>query len=87
MYRLWQGAFDGEFIESNSKTTIAHLPAVRLKGLRLAIPGLGEQRKIAEKLNAQMAVTEKARAAAEAELAAIDALPAALLRRAFSGEL
>jgi hypothetical protein len=34
-----------------------------------------------------MAAVERARAAAEAELEAIEALPAALLRRAFSGEL
>ena len=34
-----------------------------------------------------MASVEKARMAAEAELAAINALPAALLRRAFAREL
>jgi hypothetical protein len=38
-------------------------------------------------LKEQMAAAEKARASAEAELAVIDALPAALLRRAFAGEL
>jgi hypothetical protein len=34
-----------------------------------------------------MASVDKARAAAEAELQAINALPAALLRKAFNGEL
>jgi hypothetical protein len=34
-----------------------------------------------------MAVVGKARAAAEEELQAINALPAALLRRAFAGEI
>lgn len=34
-----------------------------------------------------MAMVEKARIAAEAELKAINTLPAALLRRAFNGEL
>jgi type I restriction enzyme S subunit len=38
-------------------------------------------------LKEQMAAADKARAAAEAELATINALPAALLRRAFAGEL
>jgi len=38
-------------------------------------------------LGKQMATVDKARAAAEEELNTINALPAALLRRAFSGEL
>jgi hypothetical protein len=38
-------------------------------------------------LKEQMAVAEKARTAAETELASINALPGALLRRAFNGEL
>jgi len=87
MYRLWQGAFEGEFIESNAKTTIAHLPAIRLKSLKLAIPQLSEQQRIAEELQEQMAAVEKTRVVVEEELATINALPAALLRRAFAGEL
>lgn len=39
------------------------------------------------RLSEQMAAAEKIRRALEAQLAAINALPAALLRRAFSGEL
>ena len=38
-------------------------------------------------LREQMAAVEKARAAAEEELQTINALPAALLRRAFNGEV
>ncbi len=51
------------------------------------LPSFSKQRRIAEILKEQMAAVEKARAAAESELAAIEALPAALLRRAFNGEL
>jgi hypothetical protein len=38
-------------------------------------------------LRKQMVAVAKARAAAEEELQTINALPAALLRRAFSGEI
>lgn len=61
--------------------------ADKLLNLEIPLPPLHEQRRIAAILKAQMAAVEKARAAAEAELTAINALPAALLRRAFSGEL
>ncbi|MCL6511321.1 MAG: restriction endonuclease subunit S [Anaerolineae bacterium] len=55
--------------------------------LEIPFPPLSEQRRIAGILREQMAAVERARAAAQAELEAIQALPAALLRRAFSGEL
>jgi type I restriction enzyme S subunit len=59
----------------------------RLLNLEIPLPPLAEQRRIAAVLREQMAAVEKARAAAQAELAAINALPAALLRRAFNGEI
>jgi type I restriction enzyme S subunit len=61
--------------------------ADKLLGLDIPLPPLSEQRRIAAVLRGQMAAVEKARAAAEAELNTISALPAALLRRAFAGEL
>jgi len=61
--------------------------ASMLQDIRIPLPPLSEQRRIAGILREQMAAVERARAAAEAELEAIEALPAALLRRAFSGEL
>jgi len=48
---------------------------------------LEEQKRIACTLNEQMAAVGKAHAAGEAKLKAINALPAALLRRAFRGGL
>jgi type I restriction enzyme S subunit len=59
----------------------------QLLQLEIPLPPLSEQERIAGILREQMAAVERARAAAEAELEAIEALPAALLRRAFSGEL
>jgi type I restriction enzyme S subunit len=87
MYRLWMGAFQHEFVESQAKTTIAHLPAVRLQQLPIRVPTVSEQRRIAAMLNEQMASLERTRKAIEEELDAINKLPGAVLRRAFAGEL
>jgi len=88
---------DGEFVFFwfSSVDLAAHantqaLPSIRqslVASLEIPLPPLSEQRRIAGILREQMAAVERARAAAEAELEAIEALPAALLRRAFSGEL
>jgi len=55
--------------------------------IEIPLPPLDEQRQIVATLNAKTAIAEKTRTAAEAELEAIEALPGALLRRAFGGEL
>lgn len=55
----------------------------RLMKLEFPLPPLPEQKQIAAALNAKMAIAKQTRAAAEAELEAIEALPGALLRRAF----
>jgi type I restriction enzyme S subunit len=52
------------------------------KGI-IAVPAITSQEAFAR----SMSIVEKARQAVEDQLAALDALPAALLRRAFSGEL
>jgi len=76
------------FIESAS-TSAGQLTINResLDSFVLPLPPLSEQRRMAAVLREQMAAVEKARAAAEAELNTINALPAALLRRAFNGEI
>jgi type I restriction enzyme S subunit len=58
-----------------------------VESFEVCIPDLKEQKRIVGSLDEQIAATERARAAAEAQSAAINAMPAALLRRAFSGEL
>ncbi|MGB7511427.1 MAG: restriction endonuclease subunit S [Pelodictyon phaeoclathratiforme] len=58
-----------------------------LEKYEIPLPPLTEQQRIVILLEEQMAMVEKARIAAEAELKAINTLPAALLRRAFNGEL
>ncbi len=66
---------------------MAGLNTTILRDCLIPLPPLPDQQRIAVQLKAQMVAVEKARKAAEAELKAINALPAALLRRAFNGEL
>jgi len=63
------------------------IPASFLENLGMPLPPLPEQRRIAALLNEQMATVERARADIEDQINTINALPAALLRRAFNGEL
>ncbi|MDD9814697.1 MAG: restriction endonuclease subunit S, partial [Gammaproteobacteria bacterium] len=63
------------------------VPDSFLKELSIPLPPLAQQKRLVASLNAKMAATERVRAAAGAELEAITALPAALLREAFSGAL
>ena len=62
------------------------VPDSFLKSLEIPLLSLPEQQRIAAVLNEQMAAVEKARAAAEAQLGAARALPAAYLREVFEGE-
>jgi type I restriction enzyme S subunit len=61
------------------------VPEYFLDTLTIPVPPLPEQRRIAQIVMDQLAALERARKAAEQELSAIDALPAAILRQAFSG--
>jgi type I restriction enzyme S subunit len=76
------------FLAHAKQTTgIATINQRVLKAFPLRVPELPEQRRIVATLDQHLSGAERLRQAAEVELAAIDALPAALLRRAFSGEL
>ncbi len=79
------------FFESLSELVKGALyPAVTNKQVRdqmIPLPPLAEQKRLAAILNEQMAAVERARKAAEEVLETINAMPAALLRRAFNGEL
>jgi type I restriction enzyme S subunit len=84
MFRLRFGAFEGEFADQNEKTTIAHLPEIRLVKLRFALPHLREQHRIVARLSVQLAEVERARSAVEQQLKAAEALRSAVLRSVFS---
>jgi len=70
-----------------SGATFKEISKSALCEFQIAIPPLSEQKRIAAILKDQLAAVDKARAAAEEELATVNTLPAALLRRAFKGEL
>jgi len=84
MWRMWLGANAAEFSGSHAKTTIAHLPAIRLAQLPIQLPPLAEQKRIAGILKEQMAAVERARSSAVAQLQAAESLPAAHLRAVFN---
>ncbi len=62
-----------------------YMPTV--EAFEVCVPDVSDQKRIAEILDERMADAAGARRAAEEQLAAMNALPAALLRQAFSGEL
>lgn len=70
--------------ELGSGATFAEVSKSTLSGLLVPLPPLSEQKRIVAILNEQMAAVEKARAAAEAQLEAAKALPAAYLREVFT---
>ena len=70
-----------------SSTTYPNIKWSSFKDLPIPLPPLAEQQRIATILREQMAAAEKVRKAIEAQLEAINKLPAAILRKAFSGEL
>lgn len=85
MYRLWLGATSQEFGGSHAKTTIAHLPAVRLTQLLIAAPELKVQKRIVAVLNEALVAAQRARDAAEARLDAARTLYASKVREVFTG--
>lgn len=74
----------GTFEDQNAKTTIAHLPLVRLEQLQVPALPIIEQRSIAARLKAQLAEVDTARQAAQTQVREADLLRRALLRAAFS---
>jgi type I restriction enzyme S subunit len=76
------------FLGHAKRTTgIATINQRVLAAFPVMVPPLGDQRRIVAVLDGRMAEAKRVREAAEQQLAAINALPAALLRRAFSGAL
>lgn len=76
-------AYTGAFDDQNAKTTIAHLPLVRLEQFHIPAVSVAEQRRIAARLKAQLAEVETARQAARTQVRDADALCRAFLQGAF----
>ncbi|MDP2601963.1 MAG: restriction endonuclease subunit S [Deltaproteobacteria bacterium] len=67
--------------------TMKKITRSQIQNEQVPIPSEAEQHRITATLSDQVAAAEKTRKALEDQLATINKLPAALLRRAFSGEL
>jgi type I restriction enzyme S subunit len=100
--RFPTGRFDSRFVslflnspqgrmqmveKARSTSGLYTLSGGKVRAIEVPMPSVQQQRLTAERLTGQLRVADAARRSAESELAAINALPAALLRRAFSGEL
>ena len=70
-----------------SGSTFPNLSGKNLSEFRVALPPLEEQKRIASELDDKIAGVKLAEASIQQELDTIEAMPAALLRKAFSGAL
>lgn len=66
-----------------SGATFPEVSKKTLAEFTIPLPDLAEQRRIVATIEAQSTIAERARAAAQAQLAAIEAMPQALLREIF----
>ena len=84
LFYITKSAHWFDWINKQAKAaTIANINAKQFSSFDFPLPPLAEQKRIAARLDRQMAAADKIRAAAEARLEDIRALPAALLRREF----
>ena len=76
-------AMEGEIAATGTGSTFSSISGKHLRIIRIPIPPLNEQLRIVERLEAQLATTDRAREAARAQLEALEAMPGALLREIF----
>lgn len=84
-FRLRLAAERGEFLGSHARTTIAHLPAVRLAELRIELPPLSEQKRIAALLREQLDAAARMRAAVDAKAESLRSLATTTLEDLLAG--
>jgi len=73
--------------KAKTTTGLYTLSVSKIEALEVPLPPLETQHRIVAELNAKLEATQALIRSLEAQLEAIRALPAAILRRAFSGEL
>ncbi len=86
LHLFFQHVFD-DFQKAALGATVPGLGRNDIQSLGIPLPPMAEQERIAGRLTEQLAIVERARAAAQARLAAAQALPAAYLREVFEGPL
>ncbi len=75
-----------DLLRSSAGSTFPNLSGDKLKSTLIPLPPLTEQKRIVAILDEKLAAVERARAAAQAQLQAAQALPAAYLRAVFESE-
>ena len=95
--RLAQSGFIAWFMRSpiylersRVDTTTGQLPRIgtgEVAGVEFGCPSMDEQRKVVKAIDSETGEIMRVRRGLECQLAALDHLPAALLRQAFSGEV
>lgn len=76
-----------ELISKSGTGTITNISQTQLKTLTVPLPSLDDQKRIVQALNEKVQETHRLQHHLISQLDTINALPAALLRQAFSGEL
>jgi type I restriction enzyme S subunit len=87
LYHLRQPSVRDSLVTASGQVAITNIGQEDLARTLIPVPPLADQRRIATQLSGQMASAERLRQALAEQLDAITLLPAALLRRAFRGEL
>lgn len=72
-----------EIVSRSTGTTFQAISGKLLRAVNVPVPPIDEQCRIVARLEKQMATAERARAAAAAQLATLEAMPQALLREIF----
>jgi restriction endonuclease S subunit len=85
MWSLLAGPFSRYAIKESERARMPKLNREQLYAWNMPLPALDDQRRIAADLSRPLAQAEHVTAIIRDELAAIETLPAALLREAFSG--
>ena len=76
-----------EIVESSGTTAITNISQLKLKAIEVKIPDQSKQVEVLSSLDGKLTSVKHTEASIQEELETIDAMPAALLRKAFNGEL
>jgi type I restriction enzyme S subunit len=80
-------AVAAKILSESSGSTFPNIPGEKLERIEISLPSLNDQQRMAAQLSVQMTSAERLRRTLTEQLDAINALPAALLQRAFREEL
>ena len=72
-----------EIVRQGTGSTFQAIGGKRLKAITIPVPPIDEQRRLIEDLRNDLDIIRRADAAAQAQIAALEAIPAALLRKFF----